>query len=124
MSSTEPPGGRLPIGESPRWITFHVFVGFFSFPALILVSLLVPSDYVWGIRALLSAIVMGTLASLARQYTVRRHTMTKVETSYLRFGLILIAGPGIPAGTWYLSIPAGIAFYIWTIVERRRPRTT
>lgn len=120
MSAVKPPIDRFPVGQSPRWITVHVFVGFFSFPALILVSLLVPSDYVWVIRALLTAIVMGVLASLARQYAVRRHTMTKVETSYLRFGLFVIAGTGIPAGKWYLAIPAGIAFYVWTIVDRRK----
>ena len=121
MNSTEPPGGRLPIGESPKWIVIHVFVmlGLLMTIALLL-QLLPDSQHGW-LRELLGVGSLVVLASLTRFYKARRTTMGKVETGYLRTALFFISAPGI-AGTWHLSIPAGVAFYIWTIVERRRQR--
>ena len=123
MSSPEPPGGRLPIGESPKWIAVPVFIvlGLLLTVALLL-GLLPDSQHRW-LRELLGAGSLLALASLARFYAARRTAMGKIETSYLRTALFVISMAGV-AGTWHLSLAAGVAFYIWTIVERRRQRTT
>ena len=71
----------------------------------------------------LSAASLSTLVSLGLRYAALRREMTGVELSYLRFAIFLIAVFGL-SGAWALSLVGGCAFYIWTIIERRRQRTT
>lgn len=123
MSSPEPLGGGLPIGESPRWIAVHVFVVLGLLMVIVLLLRLLPDSQHGWLRESLGAGSLVVLASLARFYAARRATMGKAETGYLRTALYFISAPGI-AGIWHLSIAVGAAFYIWTIVERRRQRTT
>ena len=121
MSSPEPPGGRLPIGESPKWIAVHAFI---MLGLLLTVALLLrvsPDGLHRWLRELLGAGSLMVLASLARFYVPLRTTMSKVDTGYLRTALFFVSVSGF-GGAWYLPIPAGVAFYIWTIVERRRQR--
>ena len=123
MSSLEPPGGRLPIGESPRWIVVHALVGFGCLVVTILLALVLDDESDNWLGIALSAASLSTLVSLGLRYAALRREMTGVELSYLRFAIFLIAVFGL-SGAWALSLVGGCAFYIWTIIERRRQRTT
>ena len=121
MSSPEPPGGRPPIGESPRWIAVHMFVALgWVIVIAVLVRLLPDGQHGW-LGVLLTTGALLVLVNMALLYKARCAMLDKVGTGYLRTAIVLIAVLSI-SGTWHLSIPAGIAFYIWTIVERRRQR--
>lgn len=121
MTSPEPPIERSPIGESPKWIAWHAFVGFGSLPVLGFITLPFRPEHQWTFFSALTVVILLLLANFARMYAPRRYEMTKTETSYLRFALLIIAGAGV-TGTWHLSIPAGVAFLVWTIVVRRRQK--
>lgn len=111
----------MPIGESPKWIAVHAFVALGWMILIAVIARLIPEEEQEWLRAVLTAGPLVILTSLARFYATRRAQMGKVETGYLRTALFVISIAGI-AGTWHLTVPAGLAFYIWTIVEHRRQR--
>lgn len=121
MRPEDLPETRRPIGDAPRWIAVHAIGGFSSFFLLSVLDLVIPGDDPDPYRALLTVITVLTLASMAWFYASRRRTMTKLETTYLRIGIVVVALTGLQ-GTWFLSVPVGVALYAWTIVERRRLR--
>ena len=121
MSSMEPPGGRLPIGESPRWIMVHAFVGLGASFAIIFLHAL-PEGTHPTLRWMQALIPVIVLASLGRLYAHRRSSMSDVETGYLRTAIVLLTIAGIP-GTLPLTLVVGPLFFIWTIVEKRKRKT-
>lgn len=120
MRPEDLPEQRRPIGQSPRWITIHALGGLAA--VLVVIALYALPDgtepAVHWAQAIVPVLV---LASLARGYAARRRTMTSVETGYLRMAVVLLTIAGIP-GTIPLSLPVGVAFLAWTVVEKRRAR--
>jgi hypothetical protein len=122
MRPEDLPESRLPIGQSPRWITIHTFVGLGVCVAVLLLYGL-PDGARPTVRWLHALVPIAVLAVLARAYGRRRRTATPIEVGYLRVSIILITAAGV-AGALPLSIVPGVAFYVWTIVEKRRQRTS
>lgn len=120
MRPEDLPESRSPVGQSPRWITVYTFVGLGI--AVVLIGLYaLPDGARPAVRWLQAIVPVVVLAVYARAYAARRRTMTDVEIGYLRFSIILLTLPGIP-GAVPLTLIAGPAFLIWTVVEKRRRR--
>lgn len=120
MRPEDLPETRLPVGQSPRWITIHTFVGLGVCIATFGLYALPDGAHptVSWIHAIVPVVV---LAVFARAYASHRRSMTSVETGYLRMGIVLITAAGV-AGAVPVSLVAGLAFFIWTVVEKRRRR--
>jgi O-antigen/teichoic acid export membrane protein len=98
----------------------YTFVGLgVSIAAMLLYAL--PDGARPTVRWIHAIVPVLALAALARAYAPRRRELTPIDTGYLRVGIILLAAAG-GAGALPLSFVAGAAFYIWTVVEKRRNR--
>lgn len=96
-------------------------IGALGVIALILLHVLPDGadPYLAWAMALLPLAAMAVLAWSWR----RRLPVTKWELEYLRVGIavLTIAGvAGLSGGAWPLTLVAGPAFFVWTIVEKRR----
>lgn len=70
---------RLPIGQSPRWITVYTFGGLgASIAAMLLYGL--PDSARPTVRWIHAVVPVLALAALARAYAPRRRVLTPVET--------------------------------------------
>lgn len=118
MRPEDLPESRSPVGQSPRWITVHTFVGL-GIAIVVMALYALPDGAHSAVRWAQAIVPVVVLAVYARAYAVRRHALTDVEIGYLRFSIILLSIPGIP-GTIPLTLIAGPAFLIWTVVEKRR----
>lgn len=112
-----PPGtDRLRIGESPAWIVLHVIAGVVGVPAVgALVDWQAPT---WAARLTMAVLTVAVFASLAIHYRRHRDHMDAASFGYLRLALFFITLVGLLG--WYVSLPLGIAFYLW--VRRDEPR--
>lgn len=118
MRPEDLPEERLPIGESPRWITIHALGGVAAF--LLVVGLYaLPQDARPTVRWIHAVVPVLLMASLAAGYARRRRRMTPIEVGYLRTAIVVLAVIGIP-GALPLSLVAGVVFFAWTVVEKRR----
>ena len=118
MKPEDLPESKIPIGNSPRWIAIYAFVGLgFYFVTWALYGL--PDSARSAARWVHAIVPVIALILLAREFAKRRRSMTTTEISYLRYAIVIWTGVGI-LGALPLTLVAGPAFYLWTVVEKRR----
>ncbi len=107
--------------QAPRWISVPSLADALGVIALMVLNLLPASTHsylAWG-RAALPLVAMGVLARSRH----RRLPVTAHELGYVWVGILVLTLAGLSAlagGAWPLTLVAGSAFWVWTVVERRR----
>lgn len=122
MRPEDMPEARSPVGQSPKWIIAYLAAGYAVF-AVIFGLYALPDDTRSAVRWVQAIAPCLVLAAFALEYSKRKDSMTPVETSYLRFAIVLLVLPGL-AGTLPLSLVVGGAFLVWTVVQTRQGRRT
>jgi hypothetical protein len=107
--------------QSPRWITAPSLSGALGVIALMVLHLLPAATHPYLAWAMV-LVPLAAMGVLARSWH-RRLPVTPHEREYVRVGIVVlsIAGlAGLSGGALPLTLVAGPAFWIWTVVESRR----
>ena len=106
--------------KSPRWIWLPSLVG--SLGVLVLRAVPVPDSALTAQAWVMAIVPLVAMAFLARSWRGRL-PVTAHELEYVRVGIAVLTIFGLGAlngGAWPVTLIAGPAFWIWTVVENRR----